>query len=208
MPTPQKTVLIGAVILIIVIIVLGFVIAWQKSKLLNFLPGPILQQTKTDQADVTTSQETETELSEKQQIIKELAPESDLYEFDVPEVYLQKDIINNPQISPAFNRSGRIIQINPAQKQFTFRDDSLGEIKEYQVKVDGQTKITINITQEIYQNSQSQQYLELKNYSSAGNLADLAVDDVINIRARQIIGGTEFIAEFIDVNRSVIKFLE
>ncbi len=209
MTSPQKTIITITSIMLGLIIILAVFIAWQKNKLV-IRPFTNLQpeQTEETKEPETITQETKIELTAKQQIVKDIAPESDLSEFDIPDVYLDKDIIINKAISPAFNRTGKILKLIPAKNQFLFLNNSLDKDKEYTVQVDNDTVVSIYTIEDIYQNENSYEPIEFKNYSTTGNFQNLAENDSIDIRAREMINQNYFIAENIRVTRNITTFLE
>lgn len=208
-PSPKKTIITITTIMVAIIIILAVFIAWQKNKLntipfTNFQPEQVIEKKDTE----TRTQETEVKLTAKQQIAKEIAPESDLFEFEIPDVYLNENTIANKTISPAFNRTGKILKLMPEKNQFIFLNNSLDKDKEYTVYVDNNTVVEIYTIEDIYQNENSYDVLEFKNYTVVGAFKDLYENDSIDIRAREMINQNYFIAEKIRITRSITTFLE
>lgn len=208
-PSPKKTIITITTIMVAIIIILAIFIAWQKNKL-KTIPFTRfqLEQVKQAKETETVTQETEIELTAKQQIVKDMAPESDLSEFEIPDIYIDKDVITNKTISPAFNRTGKILELIPAKNQFIFLNNSFDKDKEYTVQVNSDTVISIYTIEDIYQNESSYEITEFKNYTITGNFQDLNKNDSVDIRAREMINQNYFIAENIRVTRNITTFLE
>jgi len=210
MTSSQKTITTVIAILLGLIIILAVFIAWQKNKLktISFTKSFQPEQVEEIKETETITQEKKVELTPNQQIVKDLAPESDLSEFNVSDVYLTEKIIANKSISPAFNRAGSILELLPSTNQFVFLNDSLDKEKEYLVTVNDNTNILINTIEDIYQNEEAEDPVQTKNQSFNGDFSDLRVSDNVNIRAVEMIGGAGFVAENIRVKRVIYTYLE
>ncbi len=208
----QKRLIIIAIIILLLIIALAIFIWWQKKTWQKELENikVIEEQTvevkkdKLSSKDSNIREATSTNLG--RDIIEEIVPGSDLVEFNLPGEIINKSYLSDRFISPAYNRSGLIKQVIYPQSQFIFVDDSLGKEKEYTVIVDNDTKISIDIVEDIFANEQAEYPLETKRYSREGSFNELQAGDSIRVRSREVIKSNSFTADEIVVGRKIITF--
>jgi hypothetical protein len=200
----QEKSLIIAVGLIVLLLGLIFVFAWQKNKLFNTLPLPAKQ--GQNQPISSTTQDTAKEKTAKEKIIEQIAPNTDLAQFDLPEGVLNKTVLENPDISPAYNRSGRIATIDLVNSKLSFIDMTFEE-KMYEVIISPKTEIRITTMNETYANSDSPTPLNTKTNTGLGKLSDLQEGDNITVRAEQMINSDSYEAKYIETTHFVSKIL-
>ncbi len=207
----QKRLVIITIVVLLLIIALAIVI-WRQKKVWQ-----------SELENITTVEEHTAEVKDEQNarednikeatttnigrdIIEEVLPGSDLVEFNLPGEILNKDHLTDKFISPAYNRSGIIKQVIYPQNKFIFVDDSLGKEKIYSVKVDQNTKISLDILEDIFIDKQAEDPLETKRYIREGDFDELQVNDNIRVRARDVIKDNSFTADEIVVKRTIITY--
>lgn len=200
----QKKIIYITTALIVILLLLIIILTWQKN---NLLKNKNTNQPTTSQNEVKQIEfDTENEKSEKQKLIEQVAPNTDLNQFDLPEPLINKEVIQNPDISPAYNRSGRITEINLPDSSITFLDMTFGE-KYYVVIVDNNTKIQITTISETYSDADSPTPSDVSTKSGQGKLSDLKVGDNINVRAQQMINSDSYTALFIEATHTTSKII-
>ncbi len=200
----QKKIIYVTAALIVILLLLIIVLVWQKNNLLNNKDNiqPTTPQNNVNQLEF----DTDSEKTEKQKLIEQVAPNTDLNQFDLPEPLINKELIQNPNISPAYNRSGRITEINLNNSSITFLDMTFEE-KYYEVKVDDNTKIQITNIIETYSDTNSPTPSNVSTKSFQGKLSDLKVGDNINVRAQQMINSDSYTALFIETTHITSKII-
>jgi hypothetical protein len=201
----QKKTIVIAISLLVVLLVFIIILAWQKNRLFNTLPTP--EKNFLTPTSTKTSQDAETPQTEKQKIIEQIAPNTDLAQFDLPEGILNKTFLENPDISPAYNRSGRIAEINLVNSKLAFIDMTFEE-KMYEIIISPQTEIRITTMNETYANSDSPTPIETKTNTGNGTLNDLQIGDNITVRAEQMINSDSYEAKYIETTHLVSKILK
>lgn len=200
----QKKTIIIAISLLIILFGLIVILAWQKDRLFNTLPTP--EKNTLTPTSTNTTQDTETTKTEKQKIIEQIAPNTDLAQFDLPEGVLNETVLENPDISPAYNRTGRIAEIDLVNSKLAFVDMTFEE-KMYEVIISPQTEIRITTLNETYANSDSPTPLETRTNMGKGTLSDLKVGDNITVRAEQTINSNSYEAKYIETTHTMSKIL-
>lgn len=189
----QKKIFVATALLLILFIIILLLI-WYKNDLLKNKAIEKPSDTSTTVIEINT----EVEKTEKQKIIEQIAPNTDLTEFDVPDNMLNEFIMENPVISPIYNRTGRILDIDLKNSTILFLDRTFEKIeKTYKVLVTKETEIQINT---IYENNDKNQP---KNTTKIGTLSDLQIDDNVSIKAEQKINSDTFSALIIKTNRFI-----
>ncbi len=212
MSKTQKRLIAVALIILLLIIALMFVIWWQKKKWQEELERVdinkerVINRDGEDEANKREIIKEATPTDMKRGIIEELVPGSDLAEFDLPGEIINKNYLSDKFVSPAYNRSGLIKRVIYPQHRFIFVDDSLGKEKEYTVIVNDNTKISIDIVEDVFANEQAEYPLETKRYSREGSFDELQAGDSIRVRSSEIIRGGSFVAEEIVVGRKIVTF--
>jgi len=198
MEAKQKKVIIASGILVFCLVILIIFLAWYKNNLGLFAPAtPPATTDKTDTVNLET--ETETEKTEKQILIEQISPNTDLDEFDLPETLLNEIILADERISPAFNRQGRIIGIDKEKSIISFLNMTFEE-KIYEVKITNETDIQVN---NIYEKADQVGPAEIK--TVPGTINDLRIDDNVSIKAQQKINSDSFTALEIETTHFLTK---
>ncbi len=184
----NKTLTILSIIILVLIISLGSFIYWQKSTF------PKLERTLSDKNNQpeqqTLTKNTKITLTEKQIIINEIMPQSDLDELNVPDAYVQ----DGQLAGLAVMRAGKITEINNEKQSFVFLNEFMGE-KEYTVFVDKNTKIEIDVFETTFKDSTSEKPIKENRYTKNGTFTDLKIGQNINIIANDIISNDKFTAK-------------
>jgi len=219
----QKLILILSGILIVLIIALGWFYVSQTNKTneLEQENAELSEQTTKDQSNQTQKdmekqeQTEEGKMIEKEaqsnqkEIVNQLAPESDLNDFDIPDSYLNAGELLDEDSSPAYNRSGRILAVSAGNNTLTFLDYSLGKEKEYQIQVTQDTHINIYITVETYDNEENYEIVgSSKSTEEDASISDLKAGDLVNISTYEMFSDTTIIAKSIEARRTIKKFQE
>ncbi len=200
----QKKIIYMTTALVVILVVLILFLTWQKNNLLN---KPSNNQSANP--TTTTNQlefDTDTQKTDKQKLIEQIAPNTDLAQFDLPEPLINEKIITNPDISPAYNRSGRITEINLTDSSFSFLDMTFEE-KLYKVYVDEKTDIQITTISQTYADANSPDPVDVKTSNSKGKLSDLKIDDNINVRAQQMINSDSYAALYVETTHYQSKII-
>lgn len=199
----QKKIIYITIGLIVILLFLIIFLSWQKNNLLN---KNKFSQSNTQPTSTQLEFDTEVEKTEKQKLIEQIAPNTDLAQFDIPSSYLNKSFIDDPDRSPIFNRSGLIIDIDLNESSFTFLDTTFQE-KIYKVFVDENTEISITTFNENYADTEMEILINKSSENKKSTLRDLKIDDNINIRAQQMINSDTFSALYISTNRIYMNII-
>ncbi len=204
----QKKLLLLIVAMGGLVAILAIGIWWQKKSLNNIKPDTqtTYQQDQTKTKEPVVNVNETKPLTPSQEKVKSIIPESDLDEFNLSDKIIDKDFLYNKYLSPAFNRSGTIKTISPADSSFIFVDDSLGKEKEYKVIVDNNTKIYIKYIEYIYPDAEAEEPIGENIKNREAQLSELQPGDTINIRSREIINSGKFLAEEIRVKRNLVIY--
>lgn len=199
----QKKIIYITIGLIVILLFLIIFLSWQKNNLLN---KNKFSQSNTQPTSTQLEFDTDVEKTEKQKLIEQIAPNTDLAQFDIPSSYLNKSFIDDPDRSPIFNRSGLIIDIDLNESSFTFLDTTFQE-KIYKVFVDDNTEISITTFNENYADTEMEVLINKSSENIKSTLKDLKIDDNINIRAQQMINSDTFSALYISTNRIYMNII-
>ncbi len=195
----QKKVIFITTTLIVILLLFIIILAWQKNNLLKNNTNEIEQKTTSQNLEFDTN----AEKTAKQEVIEKIAPNTDLGEFDIPDRYLNEQDI----VSYTLNRNGNILSVDLDKKQLTLLSDTFEKEKEYNIIVSPSTKITIEINEEIHQDTSLTVEPTYNTVIKTGTISDIKINDYAYVEATSGIGGNEFTANTIYIKRSVIKLL-
>lgn len=195
----QKKIIYITIGLIVILLLLIIFLSWQKNNLLKTSTNEVGQNTIPKNLEFDTI----TKKNAKQEIIEKIAPNTDLGEFDIPDRYLNEQDI----VSYTLNRNGTVLAIDLENKQLTLLSDTFEKEKEYNIIIEPNTKITVEINEEIHQDTSLTVEPTYSTIVKAGTISDIKINDYAYVEATSGIGGNEFTANKIYIKRSVVKLL-